>query len=105
MRYMIRRSVVRLIGPIWQPGFGCCAQEKTLSNYDLDNIKGYGEVIGHPGINRESVEYWLTMNSGDFRAVTDFSASIEDGAQSIEIPWNNEESEYKFSDAMYPAED
>lgn len=104
MRYEVRTSIVRMIGPIWQPGI-VCAQDKSLSAYDIENIKGYGEAIGHPGINRDSVLHWLCLNSGDFSNITDFEASIEDGDNTIDIPWALGESELTYCDAMFPVEE
>lgn len=100
MRYTVRKSVVQLIGTIWMPST-TCGQEKTLSDYDVNNIRDRIE----PGITRANVEDWLTCNSGDFSSVEDFSASIEDGDNTIDIPWNSEESECPYNDCMYPCED
>lgn len=81
---------------------GCtCAQTKTLSDYDLENIKDRVE----PGFTRDNVEDWLTCNAGDFSCVTDFSASLEVGNETIDIPWQSEESEFAYSDCMFPCED
>jgi hypothetical protein len=99
MRYVVRKSIVRVVGRIWMPSV-VCAQVRELSSYDVANIKSYGDAIGHPGINRESVEHWLHSNSGDFQSVTDFEASIEDGNDTIDIPWATEEGEFAYIDAM-----
>ncbi len=100
MRYTIERNFVNIIGEIWQPGCGVCAMRKDLSAYDVENIAGYAsEVFDSPTIIREAIEHWLSLNSGDFQSVADFSASI--GA--TEFPWSNEESEFTFSDCVDPA--
>lgn len=98
-RYLIRRSYVRLIGQIWLPAV-TCAQQKDLTSYDVENIRDEDGKI-----TRESVEQWLTVNAGDFQNVHDFEASIEDGDQTIDIPWQSEESELTFNDCMYPEVD
>jgi len=91
MRYMVERNFVRVVGRIWMPGVDA-AYEYPLSAYDIENI---GEFT------RESVEYWLALNTGDFQEVTDFYATVGDA----EIPWAYEESEFQFNDCMYPVED
>ena len=98
MKLTIRKSVVKIVGGIWWPMGATCAQEKELSAYDIRNIRDRVE----PGITRANVEDWLTCNAGDFSSITDFSASIEDGDETIDIPWENEDSEITFSDCMYP---
>jgi len=99
MRYIVRRSVVDVYGKLWMP-MTPAAQRTELSSYDIDNIR---DEDGN--ITRESVEDWLMGNSGDFSTVVDFSASIEDGDMTIDIPWATEEGEYGYSDCMYAAED
>lgn len=101
MRYIVRKSYVDVIGEIWMPRV-VCAQRKDLSSYDVANIKAYDE---EGQVTRESVEQWLAVNSGDFSCVKDFSASVEDGDQTIDISWAEEESECTFVDCMFPAED
>lgn len=98
MKYTVRKSIVRIIGTIWMPAT-TCAQEQTLSSYDVENCR---DDAGQ--ITRESVEQWLTTHSGDFQSVQDFSASIEDGETTVDIPWGKEESEFTFSDCMFPEE-
>ena len=92
MRYMIERNWVEIIGPIWWPSGAICAQRIELSGHDLENI---GEFT------RDNVEEWLCTHSGDFQHVQDFYATAGD----IEIPWDDEESEFTYQDCMYPAED
>lgn len=99
MRYMIRKSVVHVYGRIWMPAIEA-GTTLTLSDYDVENCR---EEDGE--INRESVEEWLTMHSGDFREVIDFAASIEDGDKTIDIPWASEDNECAWQDCMFPAED
>lgn len=96
MRYMVERNFVQMIGPIWMPAV-TSAMEKPLDARDVETIRGYG----NGEINREAVERWVCFNSGDFQWVEDFRASIGE----LEIPWKNEESEFTYSDIMYPAEE
>lgn len=96
MRYTVRESYVQVVGSIWMPKV-TCGQEKILSQYDIDNIRDRVE----PGITRANVEDWLTCNSGDFSSVDDFSASIEDGGNTINIPWASEEGEFAYVDCVY----
>jgi len=44
-RYMVERNYVQMIGPIWQPGFDCCAMDKELSAYDVRNIRGIAKEL------------------------------------------------------------
>jgi hypothetical protein len=96
MRYIVRESLVWAIGPIWWPVGAVCSQVYELSDYDLENIRGSGTGK----IDRDSVARWLDTHAGDFQSVTDFRASIEDGDQSIEIEWADEESELAYSDTL-----
>lgn len=93
---------IEIIGTSWMPST-TAAMRKDLSNYDVRNIKAYAEhLTGDAQITREAVEHWLSLNSGDFASVHDFSASI--GA--IEFPWAaGEESEFRFYDCMNPSEE
>lgn len=99
MKITIRKSLVRVIGRIWMPA-GICAMEYQLNAYQVENAKD-----DQGRITRESLDRWLSTNSGDFQSVTDFWASIEVGDQTVEIPWANEDSECEFSDCTCPAQD
>lgn len=96
MRYVVRRSVIQLIGHIWMPA-AVCAQEKELTSYDLGNIEA--------PITRDTVEHWLMLNSGDFQDIIDFRASLEVGPATVEIPWAKEESALTFNDCLYGSEE
>lgn len=85
--YTVRRDYIDMIGRIWMSAT-ICAMRKDLSAYDVANI---GELT------RENVAHWLSLHSGDFQGVDDFSASIGEW----ESPWQDEESEFTFHDAMY----
>ena len=98
MRYLVRKSVVQVLGKLWLPN--CPAtMEYVLSDYDLNNARNEAG-----NITRASVRQWLGMNSGDFSAVTDFAASIEDGKRTITIPWGTEENELAYADITDPIE-
>lgn len=84
---------VELIGHIWQPGIGPCAQRIELRAYDVENI---GETVG-----RESVLDWLYLHTGDFQSIDDFSAVVG----GVEIPWQDEDSEYVYNNCMYPSDE
>ena len=45
------------------------------------------------------------MNAGDFASIIDFSASIEDGENTVDIPWASEEGEIAYSDATWDYEE
>ena len=99
MRYTVRKSIVQVIGTIWMPST-TAAQTYELSGYDVDNARGDDGKI-----TRESVQSWLDTHAGDFASVTDFSASIEDGDDTVDIPWADEESELTYNGCMFPDED
>lgn len=99
MRYTVRKSTVSILGNLWQPGI-TAGQRQELSIYDVENL-----IDDDGNITRASVEDWLTYHSGDFAKVIDFSASIEDGENTVEIGWSSEENEMRFNDCMCPSED
>ena len=98
MRYTVRKSLVYVVGNLWMGGLA--ATTITMSAYDVENARD-----DEGKITRDSVEQWLTSHSGDFQSVKDFSASIEDGDQTIDIPWSSEEAECDYSDCMFGSED
>jgi len=96
-RYMVERNYVQMIGPIWQPGFDCCAMDKELPGYDVRNIEEIAkELFDSDVITREATEHWLSLNSGDFQHVADFYASIGDQ----DFAWADDESEFAYCDCM-----
>jgi hypothetical protein len=101
MKYTVTKSVVQVIGTIWLPTV-TAALDYTLDGFDVENLKE-GSESGE--VTRESVQDWLDTHAGDFCEVTDFYASIEDGDETIEIPWQDEESELTYNDCMWGSED
>ena len=99
MRYTVRKSQVQVIGRIWMPST-TAAQTYDLTGYDVDNARGDDGAI-----TRDSVSRWLDTHAGDFASVTDFTASIEDGDTTVDIPWADEESELTFNDCTYGEDD
>lgn len=85
MKYTVRRSVIDVVGKIWMPATKA-GTELTLSPYDVENCR---DNTGK--ITRESVQAWLDTHAGDFQCVEDFHASIEDGDETIDIPWETKE--------------
>lgn len=98
MKYTVRKSVVRYVGTIWQ-GL-TCAQDKTLSPSEVENIRDEDGKI-----TREGLEDWLGCHTGDFQSIDDFYGSIEDGDDTVEIEWASEDSELTYNDCMFPSED
>jgi len=94
MRQTTIISKVDVIGHIWMPS-APAAYTYTLTAYDVDNIRAYGD--GH--LTRDAVEHWLSLNSGDFQSVEDFSVTIGDGE--FDSPWSSEDNEFTFLDCMY----
>jgi hypothetical protein len=99
MKYTVRKSVIRVLGVIWMPSAEGAA-EYTLSACDTDNARD-----DDGNITRDSVSRWLDSRSGDFAEVTDFSASIEDGDETVDIPWDSEDNEMAWGSLMYPEEE
>jgi len=71
--------------------------ERDLDSYDMSNL---GDAT-----NRDDVEHWLCLNSGDFQSISDFRADFHVDGKHIVHEWAKEDSEFVFSDAMYPSED
>lgn len=94
MKYMVRKSIVEVVGVIWMPAC-VCAQRIVLREYDIENMRDDDGKV-----TRESVELWLATHAGDFQSITDFHASIEDGEETIEIPWGSEEGEFQYCDCQ-----
>src|SRR6266568_3805028 len=92
-RYTVRHSYIDVLGYIWMP-HALCSQRKELSGYDLENMSRDNEITRH------DVEMWLTMNSGDFSEVVDFSASIEWHDKTLDFPWLSEETEMQYFDTI-----
>lgn len=87
---------VQVIGCIWWPMGLLCAQDRTLSGYDLENI---GEWT------RDNVEQWVCTHFGDFSKLVDFRADFSrDDVDWISEWAQGEESEIAYMDAMYPCE-
>jgi hypothetical protein len=99
MKYTVRESVIDVLGYIWMP-HSEGATSYTLSNHDVENAR---DDDGR--LTRESVQHWLDSHAGDFSGIEDFWASLEDGNETIEIPWKEEENEFRFANLMNPLEE
>ena len=98
MKYTVRESIIWVVGTIWMPAVEAATHYK-LSQYDVDNIKAEGDGV----IDREAVQDWLDTNAGDFQAITDFAASIEDGEETVDIDWATVEGEDLYIRCTCPA--
>lgn len=99
MKYVMRKSYVDVLGIIWMPQVPA-AMRIDVSSHDIENMRD-----DDGSISRESAELWLGSHSGDFSEVTDFSASIENGEETVDLPWSDEENEFTWTDLMYPEGD
>jgi hypothetical protein len=99
MKYTVRKSYVEVLGITWMPRVPG-ATRIDVSSYDIGNLRDDDGKI-----TRESVDLWLGCHSGDFSEVTDFAASIEDGEETIDISWSDEDNEMEYMNLMYPEED
>ena len=86
--------------PIWMPAT-TAAMRYDLEPFHVENILDYAEFLSdRRKLTREAIEFWLSLNTGDFQGVDDFHASI--GRE--DFFWRSEESERTFWDCMSPAE-
>ena len=102
MRYTTVKSQVHILGEIWMPR-AVCAQTKTLSDYDIGNIRGIAGLGTRGPITRDRVEYWLMLNSGDFSHVIDFRAELEDvpeRGQTLVFDWADPDNELRYADCF-----
>jgi hypothetical protein len=94
MKYTVRQSVIDVVGRIWMPA-AVCSLRITMSAHDVENARDDDGKI-----TRESIEQWLMTHSGDFSQVMDFRASIEDGEETVEIPFASEAGEVAYMDTI-----
>lgn len=99
VKRVIRSSEVYVLGRIWMPMVPG-ATTIQLSDYDIKNLEREDGKI-----TRRSVESWLGTHAGDFSEILDFSASIEDGEVTVDLPWANEDNGQQWGDLMFPSED
>lgn len=99
MKYLVKKSVVDVVGRIWMPQ-AVCSLRIVMSRYDVDNARD-----DDGNITRDSLESWLHTHTGDFSEIIDFRASIEDGEQSIEIPFASEDGESQYLDTISEMEE
>lgn len=94
--YTITVRRIDVIGRVWMP-CGTCALSYNLMLKDANKIRAWG----NGQLTREGVQRWLDANAGDFQSIEDFRADIDDFLSD----WSDPESEYKFLDCMYQAEE
>jgi len=92
MKFTCNRDWIEIVGEIWWPMGLTCAQRIELRGYDIENMR---DEDGN--ISRESIEDWVSSNSGDFSHVHDFCATIGEEV----FGWNNEESKLTYLDCMF----
>lgn len=102
MRYQVRKSYVIIIGKNW---YGqTCSLEKNLTDHDLCNISAENITLEKPNpknITRDTIEQWLTSNSGDFSSVDDFKASISLATgEDFDLDFSKEESEMTYANTL-----
>lgn len=95
MKYSYSVSEIYVLGTLWMPSLPG-ATTYTLTHSDVQNAKDEDGKL-----TRESVGLWLDSHAGDFSGVTDFSASLEDDGETIEIPWSSEDNELDWQDMMH----
>ena len=101
MKYTVRKSLIWIVGHIWMPPNVICSQCLTLRDYDVENITAQAlHDTGSATITRDAVEQWLTTHSRDFSHAIDFSASLEDGDDTITIDWATEAGEMLYNNTL-----
>ena len=99
MRYTRVYNEIRVIGKIWVP-CTTCAMAYRPSDHDVENMKNKEGAL-----TRESIEHWISWNSGDFQSIEDFYADIAKGDNDVVFDWAKEESEHTYFDCMCPQEE
>lgn len=105
MRYTIEKSVVRVVGHIWQPGVGKCATDLVLDRFSTQGLLDAAKVETVDALSREHVAAWLRTHAGDFSKVLDFEADFSYQGHDFLSPWASEDSECAYSDCMFPPEE
>ena len=101
MRLFRRISCIDVIGKIWMPPVTCAMR------YDLDDwaVRRIFDEAPEDPYNREAVESYLMMHSGDFQSIQDFRYTISDAqGRDADGDWKDEESDCIFSECMYGQE-
>lgn len=94
MRYLVRKSIIDVLGYIWMP-HALCAQRIELSDYDVDNLAGEERPT------REHVEQWLATHASEFSEIVDFRASLEIGNETVNLDFSEPENEWRWQDSMF----
>lgn len=98
MRYTVTKQRIDILGRIWWPMGALCAQFRDLSDYDLSNIEDVTD--------RDSVEHWVCLHSGDFSEIVDFRADFHINGKYIVHEWKRgEESEMEFAGCFSQGDD
>jgi hypothetical protein len=92
------KSIIQIIGTSWI-GQGI-ALERELKPQELESLR---DEAGE--ITRTSIDRWLRSNACDFCRVTDWRAELEIGDQTIELGWQQDESEAIFCESQYQEND
>lgn len=100
-RYLVRKSYIHVVGVTWMPPINASLRIE-LCEYDIENMRQEARFRNgdNPTITREVVEYWLSTHAGDFQAVIDFEASIEDGDQTRDFPFATEDGESAYLETV-----
>lgn len=93
-------SYVKVIGRTWE-GYTAAMQYPINPATELKypNGKAVDNNI-HSGDLENILRKWINGHTGDFETITDFSASLEVGENTVDIPWENDNSEEQYEFAM-----
>lgn len=92
-------AIVHVIGHIWQPGIGLCAQSQKMRGEEMDRVKWPTHV------DRDAVMDWANIAFGDFREIVDVSLTFQAPVGVPDLDWQNADSEAIYSECMFSEDD
>jgi hypothetical protein len=87
-------GIVMVVGRIWE-GMDAAAV-LLVAAADIPSVLGAGGDF-----SREAIEDWLEEHGSDFAEITDFCASADLGGRTVEIDWEDPDSEDFYAECMY----
>ena len=95
MKYLVRKSIITVIGFIWMPGNILCSVTNNLTAHDVENMTNEDGKV-----TRDSVDQWVCTHTGDFQSIEDWNADLEVGEDTIVFDWEHEGSEERYLDTQ-----
>ena len=103
MRYIVRKSIIQVVGDLWAGYIG--ATDYTLTDDDVMALIAIGakRADWDGTLTRADVLAWLAKQ--DFQRIVDFYASLEVGDVTIEFDWQTESGEETYFDCLEDDDD